>query len=327
MEPYMHAPAQSAGSFLFYTLFFLIVLLLIAIDMLALRQRGAQRVGAREALGWSCLWVAISLLFGLGLWWWLARDANLGPALAQQKTLEFFTGYVIEKALAVDNIFVFLLIFSYFGVPHEQQRRVLLYGVLGAIVLRALMVWLGALLVAQFSWMLYVFGAFLLLTGIQMLRAGEQQHSLADNRALNWLRTRLRIAPKGEGERFFVRHQGLRHATPLFLCLLMIELSDVVFAVDSIPAIFAVTQDPFIVLTSNILAILGLRALYFLLADMIARFHKLKFGLAAVLCYIGAKMLLDPWLHIPALWSLLVVFALLGAAILASLLPGRRASP
>ena len=320
----MGSPAPSAGSFSFYAFFFAIVLLMIAIDMLALKQRGAHRVGAREALGWSCVWISVAVAFGVGLWWWLARDAAFGPDIARQKTLEFFTGYVIEKALAVDNIFVFLLIFSYFRVPPEQQRRVLLYGVLGAIVLRALMVSLGALLVAEFAWVLYLFGAFLLYTGIKMLKGGEPDSDLSSNHLLAWLQRKMRIRDAGQGEQFFVRHQGLLYATPLFLCLVMIELSDVVFAVDSIPAIFAITLDPFIVLTSNILAILGLRALYFLLAGMIERFHLLKVGLALVLCYIGLKMLLAHWLHISAIWSLLVVFVLLGGSILASLCVTRR---
>lgn len=315
----MTSVPPSAGSLGFYALFFIVVLAMIAVDMLALRHSGAHRVSTREALGWSAVWVGIATLFGIGLWWWLANDPAFGPELARQKTLEFFTGYVIEKALAVDNIFVFLLIFSFFGVKPEHQRRVLIYGVLGAIVLRALMVGLGALLVARFAWVLYLFGAFLLLTGIKMLKGGEHTPDLGHNPMLTWLRRHLRITSELRGESFFVREKGLLYATPLFLCLAMIELSDVVFAVDSIPAIFAVTQDPFIVLTSNILAILGLRALYFLLADMIDRFHRLQTGLALVLCYIGLKMLVVEWIHIPAGLSLLVVFAILGASIVASL--------
>lgn len=316
----MTPPPPSVGSVWFYVIFFAIVLVMIAIDMLALKHSGAHRVSTREALGWTALWVSVAALFGAGLWWWLARDPAFGPELAQQKTLEFFTGYVIEKALAVDNIFVFLLIFSFFGIKPEQQRRVLLYGVLGAIVLRALMVWLGALLVAQFAWVLYLFGAFLLLTGLKMLKGGDEQTDLGNNRILAWLRRHVRVSEHSDGEHFLVRHQGLLYVTPLFLCLVMIELSDVVFAVDSIPAIFAVTLDPFIVLTSNILAILGLRALYFLLADMVERFHLLKIGLALVLCFIGFKMLAAHWLHISAGWSLSVVFVLLGASVLLSLL-------
>jgi tellurite resistance protein TerC len=316
----MPATAPSVGNLWFYGVFFSIVLLMIAIDMLALRHKGTQRVSVRAALGWSTCWIMIALLFGAGLYWWLARDPAFGAELAQQKTLEFFTGYIIEKALAVDNIFVFLLIFGFFGVTPAQQRSVLLYGVLGAIVLRAVMIWLGAMLVAQFAWVLYLFGGFLLLTGIRMLRPAAAQNDLAHNRLLGWLRSHLRISAPVQDARFVLRHNGLLYVTPLFLCLVMIELSDVVFAVDSIPAIFAVTLDPFIVLTSNILAILGLRALYFLLADMIERFHLLSHALALVLCFIGGKMLLAHWLHIPAAGSLLVVFLLLAGAVVLSLL-------
>ena len=314
----MDSSIPSVGSLFFYALFGAIVLIMLAIDMASLRQRGDHPPGTRQALAWSGIWAGIAVAFGAGLWWWLARDPSFGPEMARQKSMEFFTGYVIEKALAIDNIFVFLLIFGYFGIPRAQQRRVLLYGVLGAIVLRALMVGLGAMLVAQFAWILYLFGAFLLFTGLKMLKGSESAPDPARNRTLSWLRNHLRVADDDGTERFFILRQGKLFVTPLFLCLSMIELSDVVFAVDSIPAIFAVTLDPFIVLTSNILAILGLRALYFLLADMIERFHRLQTGLALVLCYIGGKMLAAPWLHIPAGWSLSVVFALLGASVVAS---------
>jgi tellurite resistance protein TerC len=316
----MAAPVPSAGGLGFYILFFFVVLLMVAIDMLALKQSGSQRVSTSQALRWTGLWVMVAVLFGAGLYWWLLRDPAFGAQLAQQKTIEFFTGYVIEKALAVDNIFVFLLIFKFFDVATEQQRGVLLYGVLGAILLRALMIGFGALLVAKFSWLLYLFGAFLLVTGLRMLKHDNSPADLGKNRLLGWLRAHLRITAPRTDDRFMVRQNGLLYVTPLFLCLVMIELSDVVFAVDSIPAIFAITLDPFIVLTSNILAILGLRALYFLLADMIERFHLLSVALALVLCFIGAKMLLVDWLHIPAGWSLLVVFLLLAGGVLLSLL-------
>jgi len=323
----MLAPAPTAGSFLSYSLFFLLVLLLIGIDMRVLKQRGAEPVSVRQALLWSGVWVTLALLFGLGLWLGLAQDPGFGPELARQKTLEFFSAYVIEKALAVDNIFVFLLIFSFFAIPAAQQRRVLLYGVLGAIVLRALMVGLGALLVARFSWVLYLFGAFLLFTGWKMLQnPGQRPDGLADNRLLCWLSRYLPLSAARHDQRFFCRERGRWMVTPLFLCLLMIELSDLVFAVDSIPAIFAVTRDPFIVLTSNVLAILGLRALYFLLAQMVARLRWLKHGLALVLCFIGGKMLLEHWLPLPTSWSLLLVLSLLSASVLASLLTERKTS-
>lgn len=316
----MTSSVPSVGSPLFYLLFFVMILGMITLDMLALKQKGPHRVTAREALGWSLVWFSVALAFGFGLWAWLAHDPAVGPVIARQKALEFFTGYVIEKALAVDNIFVFLVIFSFFGVPAEHQRKVLLYGVLGALILRALMVGLGAALVAEFSWVLYVFGAFLLLTGVKMLKGNDSAPDLSQSRLLGWLQRHMRLSDKLEGEAFFTRRNGVLYATPLLLCLVMIELSDVVFAVDSIPAIFAVTLDPFIVLTSNILAILGLRALFFLLAGMIDRFHLLQIGLALVLCYIGLKMLLVNWLHIAAGWSLLVVFLLLGGSVVLSLL-------
>lgn len=314
-----HSP-PSVGSPMFYTLFFVIVLVLIAIDMLTLNQKGNQRVSTRQALGWSAVWLSVALLFGLGFSIWLACNPAYGPDIARDKAMEFFTGYVIEKALSVDNIFVFIMIFSFFRIPPELQRRVLLYGVLGAIVLRTLMVWLGALLVSNVHWVLYLFGAFLLITGLKMLKHKENNSDLADNKLLNWLKKHLRISDESDGEHFFTRKNGLLYATPLFLCLIMIELSDVVFAVDSIPAIFAVTLDPFIVLTSNILAILGLRALYFLLADMIDRFHLLQIALALVLCFVGLKMLIVHWLHIPPAISLLVVFTILAGGVLLSLL-------
>ena len=314
-----HSP-PSVGSPMFYTLFFVIVLVLIAIDMLTLNQKGNQRVSTRQALGWSAVWLSVALLFGLGFSIWLACNPAYGPDIARDKAMEFFTGYVIEKALSVDNIFVFIMIFSFFRIPPELQRRVLLYGVLGAIVLRTLMVLLGALLVSNVHWVLYLFGAFLLITGLKMLKHKENNSDLADNKLLNWLKKHLRISDESDGEHFFTRKNGLLYATPLFLCLIMIELSDVVFAVDSIPAIFAVTLDPFIVLTSNILAILGLRALYFLLADMIDRFHLLQIALALVLCFIGLKMLIVHWLHIPPAISLLVVFTILAGGVLLSLL-------
>ncbi|WP_215776623.1 MULTISPECIES: TerC family protein [unclassified Paludibacterium] len=316
----MTSSVPSVGSPLFYLLFFVMVLGMIALDMLALKQKGPHRVTTREALGWSLVWFSVALAFGFGLWAWLAHDPAVGPVIARQKALEFFTGYVIEKALAVDNIFVFLVIFGFFGVPAEHQRKVLLYGVLGALVLRALMVGLGAALVAEFSWVLYLFGAFLLLTGIKMLKGNDSDPDLSQSRLLAWLRRHMRLSDRLEGEAFFTRRNGMLYATPLLLCLVMIELSDVVFAVDSIPAIFAVTLDPFIVLTSNILAILGLRALFFLLTGMLDRFHLLQIGLALVLCFIGLKMLLVNWLHIAAGWSLLVVFLLLGGSVVLSLL-------
>jgi tellurite resistance protein TerC len=216
-------------------------------------------------------------------------------------------------------MFVFVMIFSYFAVPPELQRRVLLYGVLGAIVMRAGMIFAGVWLVQQFAWILYVFGAFLVITGIKMIIFAEAEPDLEKNPLLRWLRSHMRITPEFHGEKFFVRQNGILWATPMFLVLVLIEASDLVFAVDSIPAIFAVTTDPFIVFTSNIFAIMGLRALYFLLADMADRFHLLKYGLAIVLVFIGGKMLAMPWFHMPIQWSLTIVGSIIAVSVVASL--------
>ncbi|MCA1324069.1 TerC family protein [Herbaspirillum sp. alder98] len=297
--------------------FIVFVLGMLALDMFVLGGRHSHRVTPREALGWSLVWIALALAFGGLMWWYL--DANVGREIANQKSAEFLSGYMIEKALSVDNIFVFLMIFSYFAVPPELQRRVLLYGVIGAIVLRAVMILLGAWLIAQFSWILYIFGAFLVFTGVKMLIFADHEGDLGNNALLRWLRGHLKISDNYDGEKFFTMQNGVRYFTPLMLVLLLIELSDLVFAVDSIPAIFAITKDPFIVFTSNMFAIMGLRALYFLLADSAERFHFLKYGLALVLLFVGSKMLLAYWYHIPVMWSLATVGAILLVSILLSL--------
>ena len=307
-----------------WTGFVLFVITMLVVDMVVLGGRHAHRVSFKEALGWSITWLMLALLFNLLLWWYL--DGSVGREEANRKGLEFLSGYLIEKALSVDNIFVFLMLFSYFAVPPELQRRVLLYGVIGAIVMRAVMIMLGAWLISQFSWILYVFGAFLLFTGIKMLVFANQQPDLETNPLLRWMRGHLRMTDEYHGERFFISRQGLLYATPLFLVLVLIEVTDLVFAVDSIPAIFAITNDPFIVFTSNMFAIMGLRALYFLLAGMADRFHYLKYGLAVVLVFIGAKMLAAQWIHLPVQISLGVVGAILAVSMLLSLaLPARPA--
>lgn len=297
--------------------FIVFVLGMLALDMFALGGRHAHRVSPKEALGWSLAWVSLALLFAGAMWWYL--DANVGREFANQKGAEFLSGYLIEKALSVDNIFVFLMIFGYFAVPPEMQRRVLLYGVVGAIVMRAVMILLGAWLIAQFSWILYLFGAFLVFTGVKMLLFADKEADLGDNPLLRWLRKHLKISDGYDGEKFFTMKNGVRYFTPLMLVLLLIEISDLIFAVDSIPAIFAITKDPFIVFTSNMFAIMGLRALYFLLADSAERFHLLKYGLALVLLFVGLKMLAAYWFHIPVLWSLAVVGAILLVSIVLSL--------
>lgn len=316
----------SVGTPLFYGVFFIAVLIMIGIDMLSLKKTGAHKVSVKEALAWTCVWIAVSCGFAVWLYFELAGNPAYGAVVAKEKVLEFFTGYVLEKSLAVDNIFVFLMIFSYFKVPPQYQHRVLLYGVFGAIVLRAVMIFIGAALVQQFEWILYLFGAFLLYTGIHMIKSGgdDDDENLNDNKLLNWLKKHIHVSKELNGEKFFTVENGKRMATPLFLVLVMVELSDVIFAVDSIPAVFAVTTDPFIVMTSNIFAILGLRAMYFLLADIADRFVFLKYGLSFVLSFIGVKMLIMHWVHIPIAISLSVVFGALGASVLTSVIYSRK---
>ncbi len=306
-SPESFATAPMWGGFIAF------VVAMLALDLFVFGGRKAHRVSPREALTWVCAWTSLAFIFAGLLWWYL--NGTAGAAVAGKKTLEFLTGYLIEQSLSIDNMFVFVMIFAYFGVPPELQRRVLLYGVLGAIVMRAAMILAGVWLVSQFGWLLYVFGAFLVFTGIKMLVFAEHDPDLADNPLLRWLRSHLRITPEFHGETFFTRQNGVLWATPMFLVLILIEASDVIFAVDSIPAIFAVTTDPFIVFTSNIFAIMGLRALYFLLADMADRFHLLKYGLAIVLVFIGGKMLAAPWLHFPVQWSLLIVAGIIGVSV------------
>ena len=317
--------APSIGSPLFYGVFAAAVLAMIAIDMLTLKKSGAHKISSKEALAWTIVWIAVSCAFAGWLYWEIAHNQAYGHELAKTKVMEYFTGYVLEKSLAVDNLFVFLMIFGYFKVPPQYQHRVLLYGVFGAIVLRALMIFVGAVLISRFEWILYFFGAFLLYTGIKMIKQGDDDaEDLSQNKILQWLQKHIRVSQTLDGEKFFTRENGRRMATPLLLVLVMVELSDVVFAVDSIPAVFAVTTDPFIVLTSNIFAILGLRAMYFLLADMADRFVFLNYGLAFVLSFIGIKMLIMHWVHIPVGTSLAVVFGAIGASILISLAYDRR---
>ena len=307
----------SVGQSWMWVAFIGFVLAMLALDLFVFGGRKAHRVSVREALAWVIAWTSLALVFSVLLWWYLR--GMFGAEVAQRTTLEFLTGYLIEQSLSIDNMFVFVMIFGYFAVPPELQRRVLLYGVLGAIIMRAGMIFAGAWLVQEFAWLLYVFGAFLVITGVKMLIFANQQPDLDKNPLLCWLRSHLRITDGFHGERFFVRQNGLRWATPMFLVLVLIEASDLVFAVDSIPAIFAVTTDPFIVFTSNIFAIMGLRALYFLLADMAYRFHLLKYGLAVVLVFIGSKMLVAPWWHLPVQWSLAMVGGILLISVLLSL--------
>ncbi|EBS6870534.1 TerC family protein [Salmonella enterica] len=300
---------NTVGTPLLWGGFAVVVVIMLSIDLLLQGRRGAHAMSMKQAAGWSILWVTLSLLFNAAFWWYLAETQ--GREVADPQALAFLTGYLIEKSLAVDNVFVWLMLFSYFSVPPALQRRVLVYGVLGAIVLRTIMIFAGTWLITQFEWLLYVFGAFLLFTGVKMALAKEDESGIGEKPMVRWLRGHLRMTDTIENEHFFVRKNGLLYATPLLLVLIMVEFSDVIFAVDSIPAIFAVTTDPFIVLTSNLFAILGLRAMYFLLAGVAERFSMLKYGLAVILVFIGIKMLIVDFYHIPIAISLGVVFGIL----------------
>jgi tellurite resistance protein TerC len=312
---------MSIGTPLMWSLFAAFVLVALLVDFFAMSKQGAHRVSIKEATVWSLIWVAVSFVFVGWLWWYLGGTGTDAAAreLANTKSLEFITGYLVEKALAVDNIFVFLMVFTYFAVPPEFQKRVLMIGILGALVLRAVMILIGAWLIAQFHWILYVFGAFLVFTGVKMWWAAGQEPDLEANPALKWMRSKMKISPDYDGEKFFTVKNGVKMATPLFVVILLIGIVDIVFAVDSIPAIFAITTDPFIVLTSNVFAILGLRAMYFLLASMHEKFHLLSYGLAIVLVFIGTKMLLIDIYKIPVVWSLGVTVAVLALTMILSL--------
>lgn len=311
----------SIGTPLLWSLFAAFVVAALAIDFFAMNRQGAHTVSIREATIWSLIWVAVSFLFVGWLWWYLGGMGADAAAreLADAKALEFITGYLVEKALAVDNIFVFLMLFTYFAVPPAFQKRVLMIGILGALVLRAVMILIGAWLISQFHWIMYVFGAFLVFTGVKMWWAAGQEPDLENNPALGWIKRHIKIAPNYDGEKFFTVVNGVKMATPLFVVILLIGIVDLVFAVDSIPAIFAITTDPFIVLTSNVFAILGLRAMYFVLAGMHEKFHLLSYGLAIVLVFIGTKMLLIDLYKIPIVWSLGFTITTLAVTMMLSL--------
>jgi tellurite resistance protein TerC len=291
--------------------FNLLVLLALALD-LGVFHRKAHKIKFGEAAFGSALWIALALVFGGCIWHWYG----------EQRGLEYFTGYVIEKALSVDNLFVFLVIFRTFQVPEAVQHRVLAWGILGALVMRGIMIAAGAVLVARFQWILPAFGVFLVHTGLHMLWKREKNVHYEKNPIFRFASSHLRVTKEYRGTSFFLRESGQIFATPLFLVLLIVEITDVTFAVDSIPAIFGITRDPFIVYTSNVFAILGLRALYFLLADVLEYFHYLGIGLALVLMFIGAKMVADPWAHISVVLSLSVVGGILLLAMLISVLTG-----
>lgn len=301
------------GTPLLWVAFNLFVLLALALD-LGIFHRKAHKLSLREAAFWSAIWIGLAMAFGFFVWHWHGS----------QRGLEYLTGYVIEKALSIDNLFVFLVIFRTFQVDEKVQHRVLEWGILGALVMRGFMIAAGAALISRFHWILPVFGVFLVYTGVHMIwKHGKQVH-YERNPIFRFASTHLRVTPAYNGASLFVRQAGQLFATPLFLVLLVIEISDVTFAVDSIPAIFGITRDPFIVYTSNVFAILGLRALYFLLADLLSYLRYLGYGLALVLIFIGVKMVMELWLHIAVHVSLAIVAGILLIATIFSLLAGPR---
>jgi len=321
----------------FYASFIVFVLIVLALD-LGVFHRKAHEVGFREALTWSVIWVSMAVVFGLAFHEFaIYRLQNCEQLLAipgfnpleaaQRSTLQFFTGYIVEKALSVDNIFVFVVIFTYFNIPSKYQHRVLFYGILGALIFRCVFIAMGSILI-QYYWVVILFGVFLIVTGIKVLLAPEKPVEPDKNPVLKLLKKFLPVSPQLDGQKFFTHHNGVRMATPLLVALILVEISDIVFAVDSVPAIFAITKEPLIVFTSNIFAILGLRAMFFLLAGVVHKFRFLKYGLGLVLVFVGLKMV---WLnqvfggHFPIGWSLAIISTLIGGSILVSfILPEKK---
>ncbi|MFL5321157.1 MAG: TerC family protein [Myxococcaceae bacterium] len=302
MEPTYVTPSPLA-----WAGFLLFVFAMLGLD-LGVFNRKAHAVRFKEALTWSAVWISLAMLFNLGIWWRMGGDAGL----------EFFTGYLIEKSLSVDNIFVFIVLFAAMRIPAEYQHRVLFWGILSALVLRGAMIFGGVALLQRFHWLIYIFGGFLIFTGVRMfLHRNEEEHP-EDGRVLKLLRRIIPTSRSIHGKKFFIWEDGRRVGTPLLLTLVMIEVTDVIFAVDSIPAIFAVTQSPFIIFTSNIFAILGLRSLYFLLAGMMEKFHYLKVGLSAVLVFVGIKMVLAKFIHLNSFVSMGVIAIILATSVFAS---------
>jgi tellurite resistance protein TerC len=302
------------GTPLLWLVFNLFVLAAIVLD-LGVFHRRPHKMKTREALVWTLVWLGLSLAFGLSVMHFFGA----------QRGLEFFTGYVIEKALSVDNLFLFLVIFRAFAVDEKVQHRILEWGILGALLMRGVMIAAGASLIERFSWVLYVFGAFLVFAGLHMLFAKKVEMHPEENRISRFTKKYLRVTKEYQGSKFFARDGGKLFATPLFVVLLIVEITDITMAVDSIPAVFGITRDPFIVYTSNVFAILGLRAMYFLLAGVLGRLRYLTAGLSFVLAFIGAKMIVEPWVHISVEISLGIVAGILLVALAASLLVGPKA--
>ncbi len=296
--------------------FIAFVIAMLSLD-LGVFNRTPHVVKAKEALAWTAVWVGLALLFAAGLMVFIGNQA----------ALTFLTGYVIEESLSVDNIFVIVLIFQYFAVPAQFQHRVLFWGILGALIMRGLFIGLGAALLARFDWIFYIFGALLVITGIRMAVKQDEEFDGEQNPVVKLVRRFLPLTHDYRGKHFLVVENGKRYATPLLLVLVLVEATDLIFAVDSIPAIFGITRDPFLVFTSNIFAVLGLRSLFFLLASVVTKFHLLKYGLAVILTFVGTKMLAEQWIHIPVLLSLGIVVSVLGASIGASLVWPQRVPP
>lgn len=320
----------------FYLVFIAFVLAVLALD-LGLFHRKAHEVSFKEASIWTLVWVSLALVFNFLFYLYARHQFSTNPSYAdlvgfdpqlQAKTsaLEFFTGFIVEKSLAIDNIFIFAVVFSYFGIPKKYQHRILFWGILGALIFRSIFVALGAVLM-KYEWVIFFFGGLLILTGIKMFFAGTEPQSLENNFLVRKLEKIFRVHPKIEGQSFFVKKDGLIYVTPLFLALIFLELTDIIFAVDSVPAIFALTKEPLIVFTSNIFAILGLRSMYFMLIGFMDKFSLIKYGLAAVLIFVGAKMI---YLNkafggkFPISWSLLIITLLIGSSIVASILKQRK---
>lgn len=293
--------------------FVVFVLLVLALD-LGIFHKKSHTVGFKESLGWSAVWIALALIFSGIIYYWKGHEDSM----------LFLTGYVIEKSLSVDNLFVFLLIFGYFKIPNEYQHKVLFYGILGALVMRAFFIWAGIAIIEKFSWVIYIFGAFLVFSGIKMLMPQADDHDLEKSWVISWTKKIFPTSPHFHDDKFFVRLNGVLTVTPLFITLIFVEFSDLVFAIDSIPAIIGITHDPFLVFTSNVFAILGLRSLYFALKGFADIFHYLKYGLSIILMFIGVKMLLAHYYHMPIWVTMTVIFGILTISVLLSLLSRKK---
>lgn len=297
-----------------YAIFLSFVISLLAIDLTLFRKKD-QTMTMNKAIGWTLFWISLGLSFNALIWHWYGKE----------KALEFLTGYVIEYSLSVDNLFIFLIIFNYFAVPMKYQHRVLFWGILGALVMRGLMIGIGSAILMKFHWLLYLFGLFLFITGIKLLFKSDEEHNPGNNPLLRFFRRCFPLTPDYHGDRFFVRLNRVWHATPLMMVLICVEFTDLIFAVDSIPAIFGITRDPFIVFTSNIFAILGLRSLYFVLSNVMGLFHYLKYGLGIILTFVGVKMLIaETPFAISTGHSLTVVISILSLSILASIIKNKK---